>query len=81
MPKIKIERSKIKVHGHNGYGRYDLIGKHDFMGLTEHQAEHLIGRGVLTEYAKFCEKNNVETKNEGLILRIKFEKYTREKTK
>lgn len=81
MPKIKIERSNIKVHGHNGYGRYDLIGKHNFIGLTERQAEHLIGRGVIDAYARYCEKNDVETLTEGIILEIKFEKYKRKDSK
>ena len=77
MPKIKIERSNIKVHGHNGFGRYDIIGNNNFMGLTERQAEHLIGRGIIEEYVKFCRQNDVERENEGVILEIQFEKYTR----
>lgn len=81
MPKIKIERSNIKVHGHNGYGRFDIIGKHDFMGLTERQAEHLIGRGIIDSYERFCEQNDVENLTDGVILEIKFEKYKRKDSK
>ena len=80
MASINIERNNHKVQGHNGDGRYDLIGSvNSFRRLTEHQAAEKIGESILFALRKYCEHEGVDMirGGYGVKLSIEFEKYER----
>lgn len=75
-----IERNNHKVPGHDGYGRYDLIGSvNSFRRLTEHQAVEKIGESILFSLRKYCEREGIDMIHGGygVKLSIEFEKYER----
>ena len=80
MASINIERNNHKVPGHNGYGRYDLIGSvNSLRRLTEHQAAEKIGESILFALSKYCDREDIDMIRGGwgVKLSIEFEKYER----
>lgn len=79
---IKIERENVSVPGHNGYGRYVLIGENTFRRLTEKQASEILGRSILQLCDNYL-RNKCgklwETDNVGIKLTIELEDYDKEK--
>ena len=80
---IKIERENVSVPGHNGFGRYVLIGKEkSFRRLTEKQASETLGRSILQlcdYYLKNKRGKIWELDNVGIKLTIELEDYDKEK--
>ena len=80
MASFNIEPNTHKIQGHNGYGRYDLIGSvNSFRRLTENQAAEKIGKSILFALRKYCEREEIDMirGGYGVKLSIEFEKYER----
>ena len=51
---FKIEQENIRVKGHSGWGRYNLITKaSEIRGQTERQASEIIGNSIIRLYRKY----------------------------
>lgn len=78
MASIDIERNNYSVQGHDGHGRYDLIGSvNSYRRLTEHQAAEKIGESILFALHKYCKQEGIDMiyGGYGVKLSIEFEKY------
>lgn len=78
---IIIERKNVSVPGHDGHGRYYLIGKKTVKGrLTENSASRVLGASLISSYLSFCKKKGItpsdKERNLPVRLTIEFEVVT-----
>lgn len=81
--KCKIERKNYSVQGHNGWGRFVFIsgdGKRTIPRKTENQASIILGQQVMLAYKKFCSREAVDIKEEGVELELVFKKYSKKES-
>ncbi len=68
---FKIEQENIRVKGHSGWGRYNLITKvGEIKGQTERQAAQIIGNSIIRLYRKYMSNNDLDFRNTGLRISI-----------
>ena len=79
---FKIEQENIRVKGHSGCGRYNLITKiKEIRGQTERQAAQIIGNTIIRLYRRYMSDNDLDYSNTGLRISIDMKEYKKKPKK
>ena len=79
---FKIEQENIRVKGHSGCGRYNLITKvAEIKGQIERQAAQIIGNSIIRLYRKYMSNNDLDFRNTGLRISIDMKEYEKKPKK
>ena len=79
---FKIEQENIRVKGHSGWGRYNLITKtKEIRGQTERQTAEIIGNSIIRLYRKYMSDNDLDFRNIGFRISIDMKEYEKKPKK
>ena len=79
---FKIEQENIRVKGHSGWGRYNLITKkREIRGQTERQTAKIISNSIIRLYRKYVLDNDLDFRNTGLRISIDMKEYKKKPKK